>query len=243
MMTFRSNRHALSFDAVTARFVACAASAFAAFVSFVPNFVYADEDIKVHPERALGTEDDPSASAIITPSFYYLPETCVADGEWRVEGKALCRRKGVIYDWVFNAHPMFIALEGLRHASKVLRTFGNRSNIIHPFRSIAADDAIPHLTGLYLPAFDGLKIVFDDIWVDSQGERKSRGRTIEHDGCFYKSDTGGAFDGKGYRRVDIYVGIEVNLREFMSDGRYSHLNKNLTGQWNHPNCSKVKWDF
>lgn len=193
--------------------------------------------IALLPSRARADE------MTIEPTFYYLPETCRADAEWRMEGKALCRSRGVIFDWRFRAHPMFVALGGLDHAKQVLRAFGDRANIIHAFRSIATDTSVPPGTGLYLPAFDGLELVFDDTWIDHEGALKQGGRVVTHDGCFFKSDTGGAFKGKGWGRVDIYVGLKVNYREFLPGGRYADLNTEQRGVWWHPKCAEPRWDF
>jgi len=184
-----------------------------------------------------------AGTTVITPTFYFLPEACSASAKWRMEGKALCRARGLIYDWVFNPHPMFVALPGLSHASEVLRAFGNKSNIIHPMRSVATDNAVPHGSGLYLPAYDGRRMTIEDTWIDKQGAKKNGGRVIIHDGCFYKSDTGGAFRGKGYRRVDVYLGLEANYRLFMPGGRYNHLNVPMQGTWYHPKCASPRWDF
>ena len=102
--------------------------------------------------------------------------------------------------------------------------------------SIAADNAIPNGTSLYLPQFDGLKLVFDDLWIDHAGVRKEGGRTIVHDGCFWKGDTGDAFRGQGGSRADIYVGLKVNYWAFLG-GRYSALDRVQRGTWGHPKCA------
>jgi len=80
-----------------------------------------------------------------------------------------------------------------------------------PFHTIAADNKV-HKAGdiIYIPFVKESKIVLPDGSI--------------HSGIFQVRDTGGAFQGVGARRVDLFVGFQNDLRNIFADKKIHRPN-------------------
>lgn len=76
-----------------------------------------------------------------------------------------------------------------------------------PYHTIAADNTV-HKIGdiIYIPAVDGMRLPDGSL----------------HEGFFVVRDTGGAFDGIGSQRVDLFTGLEPDYNNVFSRAGFDH---------------------
>lgn len=218
--------------------------------------LFAAGAVSCHPGAANTEQSAPKdiisgQSRAVRPTFYYTPETC---GTNAIEGISICRRakdlmQGYVLYYTGKRFPLWSEVASLEYASKVLNVFGSRMNTLHVLRSIAMDHydgrgrSLPNdKTRVYLPAFKNRTFAIADQWVDHQGKVRESKRFVSHDGCFIKSDTGGAFTGKGYNRIDIYTGLKDNYVKFVG-GEWKDLNSKQTAIWDSAECADKDWNL
>lgn len=151
--------------------------------------------------RASQTED------LRTPEGKYIATVCKRFASLLLmEGAGILKDRGageilVNYNRKIRGIPRYRILERCKFGQ------GVRSLCLLPYHTIASDNRIHKPNEIiYIPAAKGIKLPDGSI----------------HDGMFIVRDTGGAFQGVGHKRVDLFVGTDTDYNNAFQRAGFHH---------------------
>lgn len=177
--------------------------------SLLPTMYYTPSEAKISCKGKYGstTYRASQTTALRTPEGKFIATVCKRFATvLLMEGAGLLKDRGageimVNYNRKIKGQPRYRILERCKYGQ------GVRSLCLLPYHTIASDNRIHKPNEIiYIPAAKGIKLPDGSV----------------HDGMFIVRDTGGAFNGVGHKRVDLFVGTDPDYDNAFQRAGFHH---------------------